>query len=189
MSVGILIPENLRCLGPECCFQGIGGANCLLPTSCSSTYHLPRSQWVDLLTAVHQLLDQGVITPVPAGECFQGFYLNLFFVPKPNGRVWCILDLKTLSGSEILHGTSLPPSFWGMSIYTFICSVFCSRQSALPISHHSLSLSMASRFSPRCFLQVLALFHSRDLCCGLDDLLLKKQSTLPANIQKMVYPL
>lgn len=104
MSVGILIPENLRYLGPECCFQGIGGANCLLPTSCSSTYYLPRSQWVDLLEAVHQLLDQGVITPVPAGECFQGFYLNLLFVPKPNGRVWRILHLKTLSGSEILHG-------------------------------------------------------------------------------------
>ena len=46
--------------------------------------------------AVQDLLVRGVIVPVPSMEWFQGFYSNLFVVPKKEG-VRPILDLKALN--------------------------------------------------------------------------------------------
>ena len=50
-----------------------------------------------LLTALDRLLNQGVIVEVPVQEHKLGFYSNLFVVPKPNGDVRPILDLKILN--------------------------------------------------------------------------------------------
>lgn len=47
--------------------------------------------------AIHALCQQGVIVPVPTSERFQGFYSNLFMVPKKNGSVRPVLDLKLLN--------------------------------------------------------------------------------------------
>lgn len=49
------------------------------------------------LRAIHVLFLQGVIIPVPQSERFRGFYSNLFTVPKKDGSVRPILDLKMLN--------------------------------------------------------------------------------------------
>ncbi|CAJ0931053.1 unnamed protein product [Ranitomeya imitator] len=50
-----------------------------------------------LLCAIHTLRQSGVIVPVPEHERFKGFYSNLFVVPKKDGKVRPILDLKLLN--------------------------------------------------------------------------------------------
>ena len=50
-----------------------------------------------LMAALNHLLYQGVIVEVPAQEQGLGFYSNLFIIPKPNGDVRPILDLKGLN--------------------------------------------------------------------------------------------
>ncbi|CAJ0931423.1 unnamed protein product [Ranitomeya imitator] len=50
-----------------------------------------------LLCAIHSLRQSGVIVPVPEHERFKGFYSNLFIVPKKDGKVRPILDLKLLN--------------------------------------------------------------------------------------------
>ena len=50
-----------------------------------------------LLGAVSSLLDRGVISPVPLEDQGSGFYSNLFVVPKKEGSVRPILDLKLLN--------------------------------------------------------------------------------------------
>lgn len=47
--------------------------------------------------ALDALCLQGVIVPVPQAERFQGFYSNLFTVPKKDGSLRPILDLKLLN--------------------------------------------------------------------------------------------
>lgn len=74
------------------------------------------SQWMDLLAAVQQVLDQGVITPETTGESFQGFYSNPLIVPNLNGGIRPILGLKTLNlflwvqNSKCQVSHLLPPS-------------------------------------------------------------------------------
>lgn len=53
-----------------------------------------------------QLLAQGVINLVPIAKKFFSFCSNSFTVPKPNGKVRPILDLKSLisKGLVISHG-------------------------------------------------------------------------------------
>ncbi|XP_073430315.1 sex comb on midleg-like protein 2 isoform X4 [Dendrobates tinctorius] len=55
------------------------------------------SQAESLLQAVTSLQHKGVIAPVPQGEESQGFYSNLFSVPKKDGTVRPVLDLKILN--------------------------------------------------------------------------------------------
>lgn len=43
---------------------------------------------------VRELEERGVIVPVPAGQCRQGFYSHIFVVPKPSGRYCLIINLK-----------------------------------------------------------------------------------------------
>lgn len=50
-----------------------------------------------LALALDHLLSQGVIRELPVEEQGLGFYSNLFTVPKPNGDVRPILDLKALN--------------------------------------------------------------------------------------------
>lgn len=60
----------------------------------------PQKQ-ADRLAAVQQLLLHKVIDLVLNKERFQGFNSNLFTIPRPSGRVWLILDLKTLNACMI----------------------------------------------------------------------------------------
>ncbi|CAJ0954016.1 unnamed protein product [Ranitomeya imitator] len=50
-----------------------------------------------LFNSIESLRISGVISPVPKEERFQGFYSNLFVVPKKDGAVRPILDLKLLN--------------------------------------------------------------------------------------------
>lgn len=60
-------------------------------------FSLPTSDQkkADLLTTLHYLQTLRVVAPVHLEEWFQGFYSNLFTVPKPNGGICQILDLKS----------------------------------------------------------------------------------------------
>lgn len=58
--------------------------------------HLSQSHLQAHYRAVHDLLLQGMIAPLPASERFWG-YSGLFTVPKKEGKVQPILDLKALN--------------------------------------------------------------------------------------------
>ena len=63
----------------------------------ASNLKLPPDRLCALQGAVLDLLAQGVVVPVPPAERFQGFYSNLFTVPRKEGKVRPILDLKALN--------------------------------------------------------------------------------------------
>ncbi|CAJ0946808.1 unnamed protein product [Ranitomeya imitator] len=60
---------------------------------------LPRSEShrQDLFNSIESLHLSRVISPVPWEERFQGFYSNFFVIPKKDGTVRPILDLKLLN--------------------------------------------------------------------------------------------
>ncbi|CAJ0955857.1 unnamed protein product [Ranitomeya imitator] len=60
-------------------------------------YSLPFQAAKCRLAAIASLLKAGVIAPIPEKERFTGFYSNLFVVPKKDGKVRPILDLKLLN--------------------------------------------------------------------------------------------
>ncbi|CAJ0958925.1 unnamed protein product [Ranitomeya imitator] len=57
----------------------------------------PKSRSSHLLQAIQALQKDGVIAPVPRDQRFKGFYANLFVVPKKDGTLRPILDLKLLN--------------------------------------------------------------------------------------------
>ncbi|CAJ0936938.1 unnamed protein product [Ranitomeya imitator] len=56
-----------------------------------------RAKASEFFQAISSLKEDWVIIPVPQSERFQGFYSNLFIVPKKDGTVRPILDLKLLN--------------------------------------------------------------------------------------------
>ncbi|XP_053195327.1 LOW QUALITY PROTEIN: uncharacterized protein LOC128379724 [Scomber japonicus] len=57
-----------------------------------------RADCQSLVTEVSALLKKGAITPVPSGEMHQGFYSTYFLVPKKDGGLRPILNLKGFNG-------------------------------------------------------------------------------------------
>lgn len=74
-------------------FSGLRVEISAIPTS---VFHACKSA-EKISASLHQFRLQVVIRLVPKGEKFQGFYSNLFTVPKPDGSVRPILDLKGLN--------------------------------------------------------------------------------------------
>ncbi|CAJ0921526.1 unnamed protein product [Ranitomeya imitator] len=76
--------------------------------------------------AIASLLKVGVIVPVPEKERFTGFYSNLFVVPKKDGKVRPILDLKLLNRRVRLNHfrmESLRSVIASMEAQEFLCSI------------------------------------------------------------------
>ncbi|XP_053197834.1 E3 ubiquitin/ISG15 ligase TRIM25-like [Scomber japonicus] len=57
-----------------------------------------RADCQSLVTEVSALLKKGAITAVPSGEMHQGFYSTYFLVPKKDGGLCHILNLKGFNG-------------------------------------------------------------------------------------------
>ncbi|CAJ0920785.1 unnamed protein product [Ranitomeya imitator] len=77
-------------------------------------------------SAIASLLKSGVIVPVPEKERFTGFYSNLFVVPKKDGKVRPILDLKLLNRRVRLRHfrmESLRSVIASMEAQEFLCSI------------------------------------------------------------------
>ncbi|CAJ0925344.1 unnamed protein product, partial [Ranitomeya imitator] len=77
-------------------------------------------------TAIASLLKSGVIVPVPEKERYTGFYSNLFVVPKKDGKVRPILDLKLLNRRVRLRHfrmESLRSVIASMEAQEFLCSI------------------------------------------------------------------
>uniref|UniRef100_A0A803J3K6 Reverse transcriptase domain-containing protein n=1 Tax=Xenopus tropicalis TaxID=8364 RepID=A0A803J3K6_XENTR len=70
-----------------------------------------------VLKAVKELLLSNTITPVPRSQRHQGFYSNLFLIPKKDGSLRPVLDLKRLN--TFLH----VPSFKMESLRSVISNV------------------------------------------------------------------
>ncbi|CAJ0967241.1 unnamed protein product [Ranitomeya imitator] len=76
--------------------------------------------------AIASLLKSGVIVPVPEKERYTGFYSNLFVVPKKDGKVRPILDLKLLNRRVRLRHfrmESLRSVIASMEAQEFLCSI------------------------------------------------------------------
>ncbi|CAJ0964457.1 unnamed protein product [Ranitomeya imitator] len=98
-----------------------GGRRFLLSCPPKQPSHLPG-----LLRVVNSLLASGVVVPVPYRERFSGFYSNLFVVPKKDGSLRPILDLKRLNHHlRIRHFRieSLCSVVVSMEPGEFLCSV------------------------------------------------------------------
>ncbi|CAJ0930062.1 unnamed protein product, partial [Ranitomeya imitator] len=75
---------------------------------------------------IASLLKSGVIVPVPEKERYTGFYSNLFVVPKKDGKVRPILDLKLLNRRVRLRHfrmESLRSVIASMEAQEFLCSI------------------------------------------------------------------
>ncbi|CAJ0930577.1 unnamed protein product [Ranitomeya imitator] len=91
----------------------------------------PPGQLVELANqiadaAIASLLKAGVIVRVPGQERFTGFYSNLFVVPKKDGKVRPILDLKLLNKRVHLRHfrmESLRSVMASMEAEEFLCSI------------------------------------------------------------------
>lgn len=154
------------------------------------------SQWANLLSAVHQLLNQWVITSVPTRGMLPRFLLQPLRFPSQNRIVWpvllntwrlqnlawknamsviaCIFPSRRCSG---LHKTSRMP----ISTFPFchLINTFCILWLAISISSLSpfpLVCPPPPGFPKNADPNFVSALFSRDLRCGyLDDLLWKNQ--------------
>ncbi|CAJ0932788.1 unnamed protein product, partial [Ranitomeya imitator] len=119
-----------------------------------------------LLCAIHSLRQCGVIVPVPEHEKFKGFYSNLFVVPKKDGKVRPILDLKLLNKCvKVRH--------FRMESLRFLR--FAILEDHFQFTALPFGLATAPRVFTKVMAAVMAILHSRGVVVlpYLDDLLIK----------------
>ncbi|CAJ0958249.1 unnamed protein product [Ranitomeya imitator] len=154
-----------------------------------------------LLCAIHSLRQSGVIVPVPEHERFKGFYSNLFVVPKKDGKVRPILDLKLLNKCvRVRHFRmeSLRSVISSMERGEFLASIdikdaylhipifpshqrflrFAIREDHFQFTALPFGLATAPRVFTKVMAAVMAILHSRGVVVFpyLDDLLIKGPS-------------
>ncbi|CAJ0962153.1 unnamed protein product [Ranitomeya imitator] len=154
-----------------------------------------------LLCAIHSLRQSGVIVPVPEHERFRGFYSNLFVVPKKDGTVRPILDLKLLNRCvRVRHFRmeSLRSVISSMERGEFLASIdikdaylhipifpphqrflrFAIREDHFQFTALPFGLATAPRVFTKVMAAVMAILHSRGVVVlpYLDDLLIKGPS-------------
>ncbi|XP_041437518.1 uncharacterized protein LOC121399818 [Xenopus laevis] len=129
--------------------------------------------------AIGKLIRSEVIIPFPTEERFRGYYSNLFVVPKKDGSVRPILDLKEL------HTFIRPRRFKLESLRSVIAApIFCPHQRFLRFAfqnrHFQLTdLPLGLNSAPRVFTKIMsvatALIRTRGISITpyLDDLLIK----------------
>ncbi|CAJ0962706.1 unnamed protein product [Ranitomeya imitator] len=154
-----------------------------------------------LLCAIHSLRQSGVIVPVPEHERFKGFYSNLFVVPKKDGKVRPILDLKLLNKCvRVRHFRmeSLRSVISSMERGEFLASIdikdaylhipifpphqrffrFAVLEDHFQFTALPFGLATAPRVFTKVMAAVMAILHSRGVVVlpYLDDLLIKGPS-------------
>ncbi|CAJ0958217.1 unnamed protein product [Ranitomeya imitator] len=154
-----------------------------------------------LLCAIHSLRQSGVIVPVPEHERFRGFYSNLFVVPKKDGTVRPILDLKLLNRCvRVRHFRmeSLRSVISSMERGEFLASIdikdaylhipifpphqrflrFAIREDHFQFTALPFGLATAPSVFTKVMAAVMAILHSRGVVVlpYLDDLLIKGPS-------------
>ncbi|XP_041420930.1 uncharacterized protein LOC121394314 [Xenopus laevis] len=129
--------------------------------------------------AIGKLIRSEVIIPFPTEERFRGYYSNLFVVPKKDGSVRPILDLKEL------HTFIRPRRFKLEFLRSVIAApIFCPHQRFLRFAfqnrHFQLTdLPLGLNLAPRVFTKIMsvatALIRTRGISITsyLDDLLIK----------------
>ncbi|XP_041427028.1 uncharacterized protein LOC121396278 [Xenopus laevis] len=129
--------------------------------------------------AISKLIRSEVIIPFPTEERFRGYYSNLFVVPKKDGSVRPILDLKEL------YTFIRPRRFKLESLRSVIAApIFCPHQRFLRFAfqnrHFQLTdLLLGLNSAPRVFTKIMsvatALIRTRGISITpyLDDLLIK----------------
>ncbi|CAJ0958245.1 unnamed protein product [Ranitomeya imitator] len=147
-----------------------------------------------LLCAIRSLRQSGVIVPVPEHERFRGFYSNLFVVPKRDGKLRPILDLKLLNKYvKVRHFRmeSLRSVISSMERGEYLASIGIKdaylhipifpphqrflRFAILEDHFQFTALPFGLATAPRVFTKVMAILHSRGVVVlpYLDDLLIK----------------
>ncbi|CAJ0968537.1 unnamed protein product [Ranitomeya imitator] len=154
-----------------------------------------------LLCAIHSLRKSGVIVPVPEHERFNGFYSDLFVVPKKDGKVRPILDLKLLNKCvRVRHFRmeSLRSVISSMEKGEFLASIdikdaylhipifpphqrflrFAVLEDHFQFTALPFGLATAPRVFTKVMAAVMAILHSRGVVMlpYLDDLLIKGPS-------------
>ncbi|CAJ0923458.1 unnamed protein product [Ranitomeya imitator] len=167
----------------------------------ASDYVISGAQSRALLCAIHSLRQSGVIVPVPEHERFRGFYSNLFVVPKKDGTVRPILDLKLLNRCvRVRHFRmeSLRSVISSMERGEFLASIdikdaylhipifpphqrflrFAIREDHFQFTALPFGLATAPRVFTKVMAAVMAILHSRGVVVlpYLDDLLIKGPS-------------
>ncbi|CAJ0961645.1 unnamed protein product [Ranitomeya imitator] len=161
---------------------------------------LPRCKSLrqSLFNSIESLRISGVISPVPKEERFQGFYSNLFVVPKKDGAVRPILDLKllnrfvrvrhfrmeslrsvisSLEKGEFLASVDIQDAYLHIPIFPLHQKFLRFAVNNLHFQFTALPFGLAS--APRVFTKVMStvvsILHSRGIVVlpYLDDLLIK----------------